>query len=114
MIIQYKIKDGYPPLNIRDDATLLFYLQLKMKESDFIKFPICISVVDKSFQDNTFNNNNMLQIQQQTTSQPPQMSGYEYNSSNIEKNNQYTDFMHYANTMSAVILHQQSINKDKQ
>ena len=85
-----------------------------MKESNFIKFPICISVGDKSFQDNTFNSNNMLQIQQQTTSQPPQMSGSEHSSSNTEKNNQHTNFMHYANTMSAVILHQRSINKDKQ
>ena len=113
MIIQYKVKDAYPPLKIRDDGTLLFYLQLKMKESDFTKFPLCISVVDRSFQDNTFNNNNMLQIQQQTTSQPPQMSGSDHSSSNTGENNQHTDFMHYANTMSAMILQQQSKNKDK-
>ena len=42
------------------------------------------------------------------------MSGSDHSSSNTGENNQHTDFMHYANTMSAVILHQQSINKDKQ
>ena len=42
------------------------------------------------------------------------MSGSDHSSSNTGENNQHTDFMHYANTMSAMILQQQSKNKDKQ
>ena len=42
------------------------------------------------------------------------MSASEHSSSNTKENNQLIDFMHYANTMSAVILHQQSIYTYKQ
>ena len=45
-----------------------------------------MSVVDKNFQAKTFNNNKLL-IQQQTTSQPPQMSDFEHSSLNTEENN---------------------------
>ena len=105
MIIQYKVRDNYPPLKIQDDATLFFYLQLKKKESDFTKFSLCINIVNKKFQDTSFNNNNILMIQQHLTTQPLQMSTTEHSSSNTDKNNQITDFVHYANMMSAMILH---------
>ena len=35
MIIQYKLRENYPPLKIKDNVTLFFYLQLKKKVSDF-------------------------------------------------------------------------------
>ena len=46
MQLQYQVKDDYPPLKIVDDASLLFYLQLKMNESDFTRYPLCVNTVD--------------------------------------------------------------------
>ena len=60
MIIQYKVRENYPPLKVEDNATLFFYLQLKKKEPDLTKFPLCITIEKKEFLEINFNNN-MLQ-----------------------------------------------------
>ncbi|XP_050211429.1 uncharacterized protein LOC126661618 [Mercurialis annua] len=40
--IQYLISEDYPPIKIRDDASLRFYMELKKKENNFTKYPICV------------------------------------------------------------------------
>ena len=36
------MKEQYPPLQIKDDSSLMFYIQLKATESDTTKYPLCI------------------------------------------------------------------------
>ena len=60
MVIQYKVRKNYPPLKIEDNATLFFYLQLKKKEHDFTKFPLCIIIHRMEFPQISFNNNQQL------------------------------------------------------
>ena len=44
MQISYQVKANYPALEIQDDSTLLFYIQLKSTESDQTKFPLSIKL----------------------------------------------------------------------
>ncbi|KAK1369177.1 hypothetical protein POM88_035269 [Heracleum sosnowskyi] len=41
--IEYQVRDDYPPFNIVDDSQLLFYLELKKKEPDFTRYPLCLT-----------------------------------------------------------------------
>ena len=71
MQISYQVKANYPALEIQDDSTLLFYIQLKSTESDQTKFPLSIKLKKRE-------NNNIFftstpaaaisQSQQQSTS----------------------------------------------
>ncbi|XP_062075859.1 uncharacterized protein LOC133779985 [Humulus lupulus] len=40
----YQVKDGYPPLKIVDDSQLKFYIELKKKETNFKKYPLCLTI----------------------------------------------------------------------
>ncbi|XP_050232912.2 uncharacterized protein LOC126681415 [Mercurialis annua] len=40
--IQYLVSDDYPPIKIKDEGSLRFYIQLKRSEMNFTKYPICI------------------------------------------------------------------------
>ena len=42
--ISYKVKKEYPALKIEDDSSLLFYIELKNKEPECTKYPLCISL----------------------------------------------------------------------
>jgi hypothetical protein len=41
--IQYQAKEGIPPIKICNDRSLYFYLELKMKETDFTTYPLCVN-----------------------------------------------------------------------
>ena len=45
--IAYQVKEQYPTLEIEDDSTLMFYMQLKNTESDSTKYPLCIIFQEK-------------------------------------------------------------------
>ncbi|GER28378.1 two-component response regulator ARR2 [Striga asiatica] len=42
--LKYAVKEGYPPMSIYDDNSLAFYTELKSREADYAKFPICVVV----------------------------------------------------------------------
>ncbi|XP_060969510.1 uncharacterized protein LOC133036789 [Cannabis sativa] len=41
--IQYQAKEGIPPIKIFNDRSLYFYLELKIKETDFTTYPLCVN-----------------------------------------------------------------------
>ncbi|KAK1402911.1 hypothetical protein POM88_002516 [Heracleum sosnowskyi] len=41
--IEYQARDGYPHFKVTDDSQLMFYIELKKKEFDFTKFPLCLA-----------------------------------------------------------------------
>ncbi|XP_060959254.1 uncharacterized protein LOC133030506 [Cannabis sativa] len=41
--IQYQAKEGIPPIKICNDRSLYFYLELKMKETYFTTYPLCVN-----------------------------------------------------------------------
>ncbi|KAL1823470.1 hypothetical protein ACET3Z_010248 [Daucus carota] len=43
VIIEYQAKDGYPPFKIVDDLHVMFYLELKKREPELTKYPLCVS-----------------------------------------------------------------------
>ncbi|XP_062110831.1 uncharacterized protein LOC133822494 [Humulus lupulus] len=54
LTIQYQVKDGYPPLKIVDDSQLKFYIELKKKETNFTKYPLCLTIEFNSMQQSFF------------------------------------------------------------
>ncbi|KAK6151822.1 hypothetical protein DH2020_014457 [Rehmannia glutinosa] len=44
MQIRYKLTETLPPLKIESDYNLKFYLEVKSKETDWMKFPLCIYI----------------------------------------------------------------------
>ncbi|XP_022873501.1 uncharacterized protein LOC111392395 [Olea europaea var. sylvestris] len=42
--IQYRVKKNMPLMEISDDISLTFYLELKRKDKDLASFPLCINV----------------------------------------------------------------------
>ncbi|GER24498.1 adenylosuccinate synthetase [Striga asiatica] len=47
LIIKYQVKEAYPSVEIETDSSLKFYLELKQREPDFTKFPLCITITRK-------------------------------------------------------------------
>ncbi|KAK6162873.1 hypothetical protein DH2020_002714 [Rehmannia glutinosa] len=45
MQIKYKLTETLPPLKIENDYNLKFYLEVKSKETDWMRFPLCIDIV---------------------------------------------------------------------
>ncbi|XP_060960952.1 uncharacterized protein LOC133031467 [Cannabis sativa] len=79
--LKYQVKEGYQPLRIKDDQSLHFYIQLKLKDPDFTTYPMCVNVInnptttiDASF----FGNDNSL-ITHRSAFQP-----IEYNAATTE------------------------------
>ncbi|XP_062109477.1 uncharacterized protein LOC133820932 [Humulus lupulus] len=54
LTIQYQVKDGYPPLKIVDDSQLKFYIELKKKETNITKYPLCLTIEFNSMQQSFF------------------------------------------------------------
>ena len=52
--ISYQVKEEYPNLQIEDDSTLQFYIQLKSEESNCTKYPLCITLQIKEKASNSF------------------------------------------------------------
>ena len=48
------MKEEYPNLQIEDDLTLQFYIQLKSAEFDCTKYPMCITLQLKEKASNSF------------------------------------------------------------
>ncbi|XP_050208928.1 uncharacterized protein LOC126659658 [Mercurialis annua] len=46
--IKYQVKPDYPPLIIQDNDALVFYFQMKSKQSDPTQFPLCIEIEKKN------------------------------------------------------------------
>ncbi|KAK6152938.1 hypothetical protein DH2020_012577 [Rehmannia glutinosa] len=44
MQIRYKLTETLPPLKIESDYNLKFYMEVKSKEMDWMKFPLCIDI----------------------------------------------------------------------
>ncbi|KAM6599242.1 hypothetical protein CsatA_018851 [Cannabis sativa] len=44
--LKYQVKEGYQPLRIKDDQSLHFYIQLKLKDPDFTTYPMCVNVIN--------------------------------------------------------------------
>ncbi|CAA0823119.1 Unknown protein [Striga hermonthica] len=40
--LKYQVRDGYPAIKIDDDQSLGFYMDLKSREVDYTKFPVCV------------------------------------------------------------------------
>ena len=45
--IMYKIQEDYPAFNIENDFNLSFYIELKRKETNVMKYPLCLTIVAK-------------------------------------------------------------------
>lgn len=50
LLIQYQAKDEYPPFTIIDDQQLLFYIELKKREPDFSRYPLCLTIENSIMQ----------------------------------------------------------------
>jgi hypothetical protein len=68
--MQYRVKKNLPLMEILDDISLTFYLELKMKDKDLASFPLCVDVttVSKShdiqcLEAADFEKNEMMQLQ---------------------------------------------------
>ena len=44
--IKYKIQEDYPPFDIKNDQNLSFYIELKKKEYNVMKYPLCITIFE--------------------------------------------------------------------
>ncbi|KAM6595486.1 hypothetical protein CsatA_006010 [Cannabis sativa] len=124
--LKYQVKEGYQPLRIKDDQSLHFYIQLKLKDPDFTTYPMCVNVInnpittiDASF----FGNDNSL-ITHTSAFQP-----IEYNAATIEDstNQQHIieatvpefggesfDFMDYAKLVAEEMVEQLENNRKKE
>ena len=54
--IEYQVREGYPTFKIVDDSQLMFYLNLKKKETDFTKYPLCLTTEINSIRQSFFSN----------------------------------------------------------
>jgi hypothetical protein len=74
--VQYRVKKNLPLMEISDDISLTFYLELKRKDKDLASFPLCVDVTTVSKSDETefvndiqcleavdFEKNDMMQLQ---------------------------------------------------
>ncbi|KAM6594276.1 hypothetical protein CsatA_001979 [Cannabis sativa] len=124
--LKYQVKEGYQPLRIKDDQSLHFYIQLKLKDPDFTTYPMCVNVInnptttiDASF----FGNDNSL-ITHRSAFQP-----IEYNAATTEDstNQQHIieatvpefgeesfDFMDYAKLVAEEMVEQLESNRKKE
>ncbi|KAM6569843.1 hypothetical protein CsatB_017828 [Cannabis sativa] len=124
--LKYQVKEGYQPLRIKDDQSLHFYIQLKLKDPDFKTYPMCVNVInnptttiDASF----FGNDNSL-ITHTSAFQP-----IEYNAATTEDstNQQHIieatvpefggesfDFMDYAKLVAEEMVEQLENNRKKE
>ena len=49
--IEYQVRDSYPPFDIANDCQLMFYIELKKKELDFTRYPLCLTIGECNAQD---------------------------------------------------------------
>ncbi|KAF4346416.1 hypothetical protein G4B88_025644, partial [Cannabis sativa] len=52
--IEYQGKDNYPPFHIEDDLQFYFYKELKKKDSDFTKYPLCLTMENNHIESTVF------------------------------------------------------------
>ena len=45
--IKHKIPEDYPPFDIKNNLNLSFYIELKKKESNVMKYPLCITIFEE-------------------------------------------------------------------
>ena len=75
--ISYQVKEKYPNLQIEDDSTLQFYIQLKSTKYDCTKYLICITLQLKEKASTNF--------QTQKTTPPTSQKSVHRNKNNICK-----------------------------
>ncbi|KAM6580961.1 hypothetical protein CsatA_004735 [Cannabis sativa] len=124
--LKYQVKEGYQPLRIKDDQSLHFYIQLKLKDPDFTTYPLCVNVIHNPTTtiDASFLGNDNSVITHTSAFQP-----IEYNAATTEDstNQQHTieatvpefggesfDFMDYAKLVAEEMVEQLENNKKKE
>ncbi|KAM6587977.1 hypothetical protein CsatA_010582 [Cannabis sativa] len=124
--LKYQVKEGYQPLRIKDDQSLHFYIQLKLKDPDFTTYPLCVNVIHNPTTtiDASFLGNDNSLITHTSAFQP-----IEYNAATTEDstNQQHTieatvpesggesfDFMDYAKLVAEEMVEQLENNKKKE
>ncbi|KAM6587658.1 hypothetical protein CsatA_010263 [Cannabis sativa] len=124
--LKYQVKEGYQPLRIKDDQSLHFYIQLKLKDPNFTTYPLCVNVIHNPTTtiDASFLGNDNSLITHTSAFQP-----IEYNAAATEDstNQQHTieatvpkfggesfDFMDYAKLVAEEMVEQLENNKKKE
>ncbi|XP_060970083.1 uncharacterized protein LOC133037218 [Cannabis sativa] len=124
--LKYQVKEGYQPLRIKDDQSLHFYIQLKLKDPDFTTYPMCVNVINNPTTtiDATFFGNDNSLITHRSAFQP-----IEYNAATTEDstNQQHIiearvlefgeesfDFMDYAKLVAEEMVEQLENNRKKE
>ena len=52
LVLKYSVQDGEPPIKVRSDEDVIFYLELKKRDVHVLsKFPLCVDVVDQPLVD---------------------------------------------------------------
>ncbi|XP_062103307.1 uncharacterized protein LOC133814353 [Humulus lupulus] len=54
--IEYQVREGNPTFKIVDDSQLMFYMDLKKKETDLTKYPLCLTTEINSIRQSFFSN----------------------------------------------------------
>ncbi|XP_060960959.1 uncharacterized protein LOC115723685 [Cannabis sativa] len=118
--IQYQAKEGIPPIKICNDRSLYFYLELKMKETDFTTYPLCVNqqnnntthaATPNSISTTTPNEYNVAMIENNTTTlennitttesyTTGQQTEEEEKSETIEDEEDKFDIIDYANALN--------------
>lgn len=49
--IEYQVRDSYPPFDIANDCQLMFYIELKKREPDFTRYPLCLTIGESNAQE---------------------------------------------------------------
>ncbi|KAL2465814.1 Uncharacterized protein Adt_41665 [Abeliophyllum distichum] len=84
--IQYQVKYSEPPIKIRTNKSLVFYLELKRKDKDFTSFPLCIDFSTVTASSGSSNLHQKLHLEKPATSTSSdmlQLQLYEINNSTI-------------------------------
>ncbi|KAM6595907.1 hypothetical protein CsatA_006431 [Cannabis sativa] len=117
--LKYQLKEGGQPLQIKDDKSLLFYIKLLTKETDFTRYPLCVNKTSntappnqtmtiRSVEDDTFFLETGTVSSESTIQQP------ENNREKTTAVDEDFDFTDYAKLVAAEMVQQLENNQEEE
>lgn len=106
MTIEYQVTQGYPPIKITSDSAVLFYMELKKKDTTLTSFPLCLTLQDSSIVENPSQKNKMKALVQSHSSLEDSdlLSSSNHSSINFVENDQLPNFIDIANNVTRLIM----------
>ncbi|XP_050211779.1 uncharacterized protein LOC126661941 [Mercurialis annua] len=105
--IKYQVKPDYPPLIIQDNDALVFYFQMKSKQSDPTQFPLCIEI-EKKMRDISLYVSSSRSTQQ-NINRNAEVCQQQDNSTNIDNSESVSNMFQYATNVGNLLNEDQEV-----